>query len=174
METRANNAVLWLLAIVVGAPLLFSIAFNLLWAYSWRDTTPRGPLTAVTDWPEPIQDLHASLDASGADTSSFSVYLLYGQPGQVLSTVVCRIEIDDAGWGAIAGKLDLQPIPTAEGIALYSNIVASSDSSWWPATNSTSDYFASARLLAGDEGDLYYAARDSEKQIAYVHYYFNF
>ena len=174
METRQNRAVFWFLAILVGLPLFFFLAFNVLWAYSWRDTTPRGPLTAATDWPEPIQDLHAALDASGADTSSFSVYLLYGQPAQVLSTVVCRVDIDDAAWDIVATKLDLQSIPNSDGIALHSGIAPSSDTSWWPATNSNSDYFASARLLAGDEADLYYVARDNDMNIAYVHYHFNF
>ena len=110
----------------------------------------------------------------GADTSSFSVYLLYGQPAQVLSTVVCRVDIDDAAWDIVATKLDLQSIPNSDGIALHSGIAPSSDTSWWPATNSNSDYFASARLLAGDEADLYYVARDNDMNIAYVHYHFNF
>ena len=174
METRQNRAVFWFLAVLVGLPLIFLVAFNVLWEYSCRDTTPRGPLTAVADWPEPIQDLHAALEASGADTSSFSVYLLYGQPGQVLSTVVCRVGIDDAGWDTIATKLELQSIPDSDGVALHSGIVPPSDASWWPDTNSNSEYFASARLLAGDEGDLYYAARNSEEHVAYVHYDFNF
>ena len=172
METRQKRAVFWLVAILVGTPLLFFFAFNILWAYSWRDTTPRGPLTNVADWPHPIQDLHASLKPHG--NSSFSLYLLYGQPGPYLSTAVCRVNVDDAAWDVIATQLDLKPIPKADGVALRSSIVSSSDATWWPATDSKSEYFASARLLAGDEGDLYRVARDHDANIAYIHYDFNF
>jgi hypothetical protein len=174
METRQNRAAFWFVAILVGVPLLFLVAFYVQQAYSRRDTTSRGPLTAVADWPEPIQDLHAALEASGTDTSSFSVYLLYGQPEQVLSTVVCRVRVDDASWDTIATKLDLQQIPNSDGIDLHAAIVPLSDTSWWPATNSPSDYFASRRLLAGDEADLYQVARNNQTNVVYIYYQFNF
>lgn len=174
METGQTRSSLGFLAILISLPLLFCVALDILWAYNWRDTTPRGPLNAVADWPDPIQNLHVTLEASGADMSSFSVYLLYGQAGQVLSTVVCRVGVNDAGWDTIATKLDLQQIPNSDGIALHSAIVPMSDTTWWPATNSTSDYFASARMLAGDEADLYHAARDNQTNVAYIHYDFNF
>lgn len=174
MQIIQNRGVTWLFVVLVGLPFIVLVAFNALWEYSCTDPTQRRPLTAVADWPGPIQDLRTALEASGADTSSFSVYLLYGHPGQILSTVVCRVHIDDAGWDTVAAKLDLQSIPTSEGVALASEVVPSSDASWWPAINSNSAYFASARLIAGDEGDLYYAARDNEDHVAYVHYHFNF
>ena len=174
METRNNRASLWLLAIFLGTPFLLFVAFNVLYVYGWRDTTPRGPLSTTSDWPAPIQDFHSVLAASGADTSSFSVYLLYGQPGQVLSTVICRVDVDDAAWRTIAANLDLRPIPKSDGVALHSEVVQSSDASWWPSTDSDSDYFASARLLAGDEADLYQAARNNESGTAYIRYHFNF
>lgn len=175
MEPRNNRVILWSFALLIGVPLLFFAAFGVLWASWWfLDTTPRGPLTVASDWPEPIQDLHAALGASGADTSSFSVYLLQGQPAQLLSTVVCRVDVDDAGWDAIAAQLDLQPIPSSHGVAIHTTIVPLSDASWWPATDSESNYFASARLLAGDEADLYEAARDNDSNTAYIHYFFNF
>jgi hypothetical protein len=52
---------------VVGG--LVSIAFDILWAHSWRDTTPCGPLTAVTDWPEPISTTKAAGWWSGSPAS---------------------------------------------------------------------------------------------------------
>ena len=174
MENCNNRASLWLLAILLAVPLFLFVAFNSLWDYGWRDTTPRGPLPAVSDWPEPIQDFHTALMASGADTSSFSAYLLYGQPGQLLSTVVCRVDVDDVAWNTIVTNLDLQPIQKSDGVAMHSEIVQSSDTSWWPSTDSDSDYFASARLLAGDEADLYQAARNNDSDTAYIHYYFTF
>ncbi|WP_442509864.1 hypothetical protein SH528x_001464 [Novipirellula sp. SH528] len=174
MAPPKSNAVLWFVAFIFAALLILFITFSNQWANGWRDTTPRGPLTAVTDWPEPIIELRASLNESGANTDGFSVYLLQGQPGQTLSTVVCRLPVDDATWDAIRRKLDLQLIPDANGDSMRSSIVPLSDASWWPESSPSVAYFASARLLAGDEADLYQAAHDSGSKMAYIHYHFNF
>lgn len=154
MATSRHYAILILLAVVVGVPACIWISVSLLRAYSWHDRTPRGPLVAQADWPEPIQELHASMSDTGADMESFSVYLLHGEPGQILSTVACRVDVDPAGWDAIRNKLDLQSIPDADGQSIYNAIVPLSDSTWWPSRSSISvKYFASARLLAGDEAE---------------------
>ena len=174
MENCNSRVSLWLLAVFLVVPLFLFVGFNSLWDYGWRDTTPCGVLSAVSDWPEPIQDFHTAQMVSGADTSSFSVYLLDGQPGQFLSTVVCRVDVDDVAWNTIVTNLYLQPIPKSDGVAMHSEIVQFSDTSWWPGTDSDSDYFASARLLAGDEADLYQAARNNDSDTAYIHYHFNF
>ena len=174
MENCNSRVSLWLLAVFLVVPLFLFVGFNSLWDYGWRDTTPRGVLSAVSDWPEPIQDFHTAQMVSGADTSSFSVYLLDGQPGQFLSTVVCRVDVDDVAWNTIVTNLYLQPIPKSDGVAMHSEIVQFSDTSWWPGTDSDSDYFASARRLAGDEADLYQAARNNDSDTAYIHYHFNF
>jgi len=168
------KTILIVVALVVGLAVCAVAAFVVLCSWTWRDTTPRGPLASVSDWPEPVQDLYASLNDAGVDTETFSVYLLYGQPGETLSTVVCRVDVDDTGWRAIQRKLDLQPIPDSDGKSLRDVIVSSADPSWWPPSTSHAQYFASARLLAGDEADLYYAARDLDSGRAFVHYHFNF
>ena len=171
--SRSNVAVVLFLA-AVFCPTGLGLGWSILWEYSWRDTTPHGPLMKVTDWPRPISDLYASLNDSGVDTASFSVYLLHGQPGQTLSTVVCRIDIDDDGWETIRRSIELQPIPLSQCRQLRHLIASTAGAAWWPGEKDDAAYYASARRLAGDEGDLYYAAREKSTSRAFIHYHYNF
>ena len=168
------KTVLVAVALLIGLPVCAMTTCNLMWWYSWRDNTPRGPLVNVTDWPEPIQDLYTSLGDAGIDTSSFSVYLLYGQPAQLSSSVACRMDTDETAWHKIQQKLDLDPISESHGESLRTLIIPRASPSWWPGEEDDVEYFASSHLLAGGEGDLYYAARDTNAGRAYVYYYFNF
>jgi hypothetical protein len=131
-------------------------------------------LVVIADWPEPIQKLYSSLNASGLDTETFAVCLLDGQPANILATVVCRIQVDDPGWVTIPRHWTLQPIPRNDGESLRDSMVSKSDPSWWPPQSDSVEYFASASRLAGDEGDPYIAAHDTTSSRAYIHYFFNF
>lgn len=160
--------------VLIGVSFCLFVTFYMYYAYQFRDTTPRGPLVTVNDWPEPIQELYASLNEAGVDTKSFSVWLLHGQPASTLSTVVCRIEVDDSGWAAIQEKLDLKPVSKSKGAVMRDLIVPRSDESWWPSSHRSVEYFISAHALAGGEGDLYSAARDKASGRAFIYYDFNF
>src|SRR5688572_15621262 len=45
---------------------------------------------------------------------------------------------------------------------------------WWPASDSTVEYFASRGVLNGDEGDLYVVAHERQQRRIFIHYYYNF
>jgi len=172
---RTNLVALMVLAIVVALPCGSLLVYEFGWMRSWRDTTVRQQLTAVEQWPEPIQELRADMQAAGIDTESFAVYLLYGEPRRTLTEVVCRMDCDERAWALLRDRFDLRSVPHAEGIWLHEKIVRVSSPEWWPSPEDEAvAYFASAHLLAGGEGPLYYAAYDPTAGRAFVHYHFNF
>lgn len=163
-----------LLGLLLFAFVGFFISWPMLWAYSWRDTTQRGILANASDWPEPIQELKTALAASDSSPISFEVYLLFGERSSTLSTVVCRVPFRDETWEIIESKLDLQPVDSEFSDRLRDQVVAKSSDSWWTPTEHDADNFASARLLAGDEADLYICSIDRTSDMIYIHYHFNF
>jgi hypothetical protein len=173
-ETPRTHASANPLVLLIGVPLFGFLAFTFYLAYAWRDTTPRGELPNVSDWPEPIQDLYKVLSDQGADTKTFEVFLLHGQPAETLSTVVCRMKIDDDAWKTLQKTLKLQPISESIIYSLRRSIVDLAGPSWWPLSTAQAQYFACERSLAGDEGDLYCAAREPATGRVFIHYEFNF
>lgn len=129
------------------------------------------PLANVSDWPEPIKRLYRSLSDAGVYMKSLSVFLLVSGMDE---SCVFRLDVDDAGWNVIQQKLELQAIPESKVDRLRDSIVSAADSTWWPTSTDHAEYFASAHSLAGGEGDLYCAARNSDTGRVYIYYYFNF
>lgn len=163
--------ILGCLLVVLAIP----IACSLLIAYSWRDPTPRGPLPDSSTWPEPIRDLDAAMQRSRIDPAGFEVYLVDGQPGSDLSTVICRMPDTAQRFDFLAQKLDLMPVtPGDRWSRLNTEIHNRAPSDWWPDSTASSQLFASRRLIDGDEGSLYFVARDSQHHRIYVRYSFNF
>lgn len=161
---------------LITVPFVLWLAFNLMWAYAWRDMTPRGPLPAAADWPEPVRQLRAALAQSDVDVESFAVYLLYGQPGNLLSTVACRMDDSAGALDLLTARLRLQQIDRDEVAgSLGREILACASSEWWPSEDDqAAEYFGSENLIAGEKDDQYVVARDRSRGLIFIHYYFNF
>ena len=159
-----------------GIALALWIASEIMWARAWRDTTPRGPLNARTDWPEPVRDIQAALTDAGVNAASFEVYLLYGEPGQTLSTVVCRLDDSSAAMDSLQAQLHLKTVSRDNAFQWAgSQVLYYSATDWWPSDHEDNvEYFASERLIAGDEADLYVVARDTTTNRIFIHYNYNF
>ena len=145
-----------------------------LYTYSWRDTTPRGPLTSPKTWPKPIRDLSAEAKRSGVDVDQLEVFLLYGRLGDTVSTVICRLPESSGTFEFLRKQLELQPV-SAEKVERVRDEVArlAPPPEWWASSGET-ELFASRHLLEGGEGDLYVVARDPEQHRIFIHYDFNF
>ena len=175
-ERRDSNN--YLPFVLIGFFLVACVGFfaiwPMLWSYSWRDRTQRGILDNSSDWPEPIQELATAIASKSSNSKPIEVYLLYGQRASILSTVVCRMPFSDETWDTIESRLELRPVGPTFWAGLREQIVSKSSLSWWPPTDHNVDYFASARLLDGDESDLYVCAIDRVSEIIHIHYHFNF
>lgn len=163
--------VLVVVSVVVVGFVFISLTF--FWA-SFSDTTRRGLLESSGDWPEPIQKLAVRIASETEDVPLMQVYLLEGSAGSVLSTVVCRVPYSEEAWEKIQAKLELKPIEPEFLGNLRDQIFSKADRSWWPPKNHAANYFASARLLAGEKDDLYFCSVDPETAMIYIHYRFNF
>lgn len=150
--------------------LYFAVIFN-LWS---RDTTPRGILANFNDWPEPVQQLKLNMDEGKQAHPSFQVFLLYGQPAQILSTVICKIDYSDDTFQSVKSVLSLSSVKPTDAIQVQRQIVATNSNGWWPSDASNAEYFACQNSINGDEGPLYLAAVDHKLNKIFVYYYFNF
>jgi hypothetical protein len=146
--------------------MLLVSAFALMYyGTNWfRHDKDRGLLADIADWPDPIRRLHTFLKETGVDTESFSVYLLDGKPNRVLSTVICRLSVDENGWTVIQEKLELQPVSESVGGSIRDSVISRSDESWWPVPSESVEYFA------GEEEEPYTAARDRASFLAFILY----
>ena len=164
----------WLLCI--GAFLLFAVPLDVLHFVRWSDQTPRGPLPNEADWPELVQELHADLANAEVDVESFSVFLLRGQPGHFLSTVVCRMNSSPAAMDILTTHLDLKPTVRRESKHWAGNeVFRYTDTDWWVGVeDNTAEYFVSNNLIVGEEGDQWTVAHDISRSRIFIHYYFNF
>jgi hypothetical protein len=149
--------------------MLLVVSFALLYYGTnlFRHDKDRGPLADSSDWPDPIRRIHSFLNDAGVETESFTVYLLDGKPNRVLSTVVCRLSVDDDGWKAIREKLELQPVSESVGGSIRDSVISRSDESWWPVPSESVEYFA------GEEADPYTAARDKAASRVFILYEYN-
>lgn len=154
---------------IVSAPFAWYI-------YGSRDTTPRGPLPSRQDWPEPIRDLNAKMTDAGIAVEPFEVFLVYGQPGSTLSTVICRMPDSPAvveflkeaiGMLPEAGK-NLQYLEMVE-----RGVAADAPDDWWIGPQDATPIFVSKNVLEGGEGDMYVLAHAPKRNRVYFHYYFN-
>ena len=175
-ETQKLSPVLIGVCAIIAVPAVLWFAFNIMWAYTWRDTTPRGPLATETEWPEPIREMHTAMAKADVDLQSFAVYLLYGQPGQTLSTVVCRMDSSSDALDVLTSHLDLKPITCDDSARWAGNeVLQYTSSDWWaPDDDDNARYYASNNLVVGDEADQYVVAHDVSRNIIFIHYYFNF
>lgn len=146
----------WLCVITVGL-LYYGTNF-------FRRNQHRGPLADRSDWPDPIRRLDSFLKEAGVETESFSVWLLDGKPNRVLSTVVCRLNVDDNGWRVLQEKLELQLVSESVGGSIRDSVISRSDESWWPASSESVEFFA------GEESDPYTVACDKVASRVFIFY----
>jgi hypothetical protein len=175
-----TSPTLWLYALAFYAAL-FVFTFGCLpfawYLYSWRDTTPRGPLPTPADWPEPIRDLHSKMTQAGVVSGPFEVYLIYGEPGSTLSTVICRMPKTAEAVEFVTATLGMKDVTDAElPYVKMSDRAAenSAPSGWWATSNASTQVFASQQILIGGEGDLYIMAINPEEDRIFIYYEFNF
>lgn len=159
------------IATLIALPALYFAVVFYLWS---RDTTPRGILANFNDWPEPVQQLNLKINESKQTHASFQVFLLYGQPGQILSTVICKIDYSDDTFQSVKTALNLSPVEPTDAMQVQRQVVATNSDGWWPADASSADYFACQNSIDGDEGPLYLAAVDRKMNKIFVYYHFNF
>ena len=173
IDSRDNRSI-QIFVVSIGALIAIVVLFCAVVRYQWRDTTPRGILRNFSDWPEPVQQLKLNLDDKPTSDPSFQVFLLYGQPAQILSTVICKIDYSAETFQTIESSLKLSPVKHADAIQIHRQVVATRSNDWWPATDSNADYFACQSVINGDEGPLYWVAVDRSLGRILVYYYFNF
>jgi len=162
-------AVLVLLAIV-SAPFAWHF-------YAWRDTTPRGPLPTRQDWPEPIRDLHSKMTEAGISAEPFEVYLVYGQPGSTLSTVICRMPHSVEVVDFLKKSIGMLPEDGKNPRYLESvgrEVAAYVPAEWWIDPQDELPAFVSKNVIEGGEGDMYVLVADAKRNRISLHYYFNF
>ncbi len=161
------------MATLVIYPVIGFIMFSRAW--NWEDTTPRGPLADESDWPRPIRELRSAMDEQGIDTSAFEVYLVYGQPGSTESVVVCRMQDGASLMEFLTAHLELQSVSRSDAQQLGTSfVIEHTPAAWWPRPGHNADFFASKRLLTGDESDRYLVARDEGRHWVFVRYDYNF
>lgn len=172
-ERGASQDLLIIFGLLLATGLGFFLLWPVAWAYLGRDTTQRGILEDPADWPVPIQKLSDAIVASNLSSPPLEVFLLRGQRASNYSVVVCRAGYSNETWETIKSKLELQPVEPAFRARLHDDIVSKSDASWWPGKEDNAEYFASARLLSGDECDLYQCSVDRDSGMIFIHYHFN-
>jgi hypothetical protein len=157
---------------LLAIALLALVGYVGLLLYSWRDTTPRGPLVSPQDWPEPIRELHDSMKRQ-VQAPAFEVYLLQGQPKWTVSTAMCRVEDAPGVFDFLQAKLKLKAVPAE---SRWTNWFFDQrlPGDWRPSSRGGSQYFASQHWLDGGEGPLFALARDQQEQCLFLSYYFNF
>lgn len=156
------------------APLVLFLAVYIFLMIGWRDITPRGPLPQRSDWPIIVREWLDEMQSAGIDTSSTEVYLIQGLPGDYAETVMLRMKDDPQAMSFLHTKLALKPIPANRFDEIMKLATHNVPEDWWASSDPKVQYFASARLLAGDEADLYIVAQDPKQRKIFVHYYFNF
>ncbi|MBN2294239.1 MAG: hypothetical protein JXM70_17560 [Pirellulales bacterium] len=156
--------------------LVLWFAFNIMWAYACRDITPRGPLPNAVDWPEPVQQMHDTLTKAEVDIQSFAVYLIYGQPGDLFSTVVCRMDSSTSACNTLAEHLNLQPI-SRDLAAKYAGkkTLRFASSDWWPSKDDENvEYYASKNIFDAYRDALFIVAYDKSRNKIFIYYYNEF
>ena len=175
MTDLSDNRSIRIFAVSIATLIALGALSVVVVFYLWsRDTTPRGILANFKDWPEPVQQFKLNIDKRNQTHPSFQVFLLYGQPGQILSTVICKIDYSDDTFQSVKTSLSLSPVKPTDAIQVQRQVVATNSDGWWPAHASSAQYFACQNSINGDEGPLYLAAVDRKMNRIFVYYYFNF
>lgn len=163
-------AVVLVLLAILSAPFAWYL-------YTSRDTTPRGPLPTRQDWPEPIRDLHSKMTDAGTTAEPFEVYLVYGQPGSTLSTVVCRMPHSTEVVEFLRETIGMLPEDGKNPRYLESverELAARVPAEWWIDPEDEAPAFVSKNVIEGGEGDMYALVADTKRNRIFLHYYFNF
>ncbi|MFO0900196.1 MAG: hypothetical protein U0836_22400 [Pirellulales bacterium] len=156
--------------VLLAIALLAPVGYVGLVLYSWRDTTPRGPLASTQEWPEPIRELHDAMKVQ-VQVPAFEVYLLYGRG--IDSTAMCRVDDAPGVFEFLQATLQLKAVPSDAGRSdLFFNDLLPND--WRPTSRAGSQFFVSQHWLDGGEGPLYALARDPQTRRLFLYYYFNF
>ena len=113
----------------------------------------------------------------GVVAEPFEVFLIEGQPGSTLSTVICRLPDSNGVVDFLKDTIGL--LPEGDKNPVYVNYVErqvgrSAPSGWWVDSKDQAQYYASKNVIEGGEGDMYLMASDEDHNRVYLYYYFNF
>lgn len=133
-----------------------------------------GPVTSFEDWPDPLKGLVGDLGEAELDQTSIRVYCLcHGMD----SEYVWRMDAAPGLFEHVEERWDLSAIEdpdwhVLEGSSILSG-VATPD--WWsPQRDEGTSFYVCPQELAREKGSRFKVALDRERNIIFVHYWFNF
>jgi hypothetical protein len=180
-EENSAQSHLGLILLAIATFVMLLLIVPCAWmGYAWRDITPREPLTEQSSWPLPLRDLRAAATRRGIDMAEMEAYLVNGRPGDMDSTVFCRMPESPNVLEFLKRELELRPLAInggdvnqrlAPGFRVPKSLAPAK---WWETNHSSTELFVSRRMLEGDEGDLYVVVRDPTRRLIFIRYYYNF
>lgn len=133
-----------------------------------------GPVESIDDWPRPLRELLADAEPSKAESAEIQVYCLCqgfdpeyvwsmpNAPG-VFDRLVNRwglSRVANPKWRVLQGASSLSGVRTPQ---------------WWdPSQNPNTEFYECKTSLAREKGDRFCVALDKNRNIVFVHYWFNF
>ncbi len=133
-----------------------------------------GPVTSREDWPDPLKSLAEDLGDAELDQASIQVYCLcqgfdpeYVWRMDATPGLFEHIEdrwglsrIEDPDWRVLDGASSLSGVATPD---------------WWsPQRDEGTLFFVSPQELAKEKGPRFKVALDTQRNVLFVHYWFNF
>lgn len=133
-----------------------------------------GPVTSLSDWPEPLRDLCKDFGIDPLAASKIQVHCLcHGMDREY----VWRMDATPGLFEHIEKRWRLSPVPSPNWRVLKgaSSLSGESTPPWWSPTKAEgTTFYECPASRAGEKGHRYRVAFDSNQGVIFVHYWFNF